>query len=55
MHLLLNEGTQARPSLVSRLSLDVEIKGPIAMVADLNRDGDDDLLVNGTQGTTFVE
>ena len=46
---------QARPSLVSRSSWGVEIKGPIAMVVDLNRDGDDDLLVNGAQGTTFVE
>ncbi|MDC0935304.1 hypothetical protein OAS39_03380, partial [Pirellulales bacterium] len=33
----------------------VKIKGPIAMVADLNRDGDEDLLINGTQGTSFAE
>jgi hypothetical protein len=25
------------------------------MVTDLNRDGDDDLLINGAQGTSFVE
>lgn len=31
------------------------IKSPIAIVTDLNRDGDDDLLVCGTQGTSFVE
>jgi hypothetical protein len=31
------------------------IKSPIATVVDLNRDGDRDLLICGTQGTTFVE
>jgi hypothetical protein len=55
INLLLNEGSAEKAQFGEPTPLDIEIKGPIAMVADLNRDGDDDLLVNGTQGTTFVE
>jgi hypothetical protein len=55
IYLLLNEGSEGDADFGDPIPLDVEIKGPIAMVADLNRDGDEDLLVNGTQGTTFVE
>jgi hypothetical protein len=55
IYLLLNEGSENEAKFGEPVPLEVEIKGPIAMVADLNRDGDEDLLVNGTQGTTFVE
>ncbi|MEX2172191.1 MAG: FG-GAP-like repeat-containing protein [Pirellulales bacterium] len=55
IYVLLNEGSSGAAKFGEPVPLDVEIKGPIAMVADFNRDGDDDLLVNGTQGTTFVE
>lgn len=55
IYVLLNEGSAGDARFGVPVPLDVEIKGPIAMVADFNRDGDEDLLVNGTQGTTFVE
>lgn len=55
IHLLLNEGDNGAAKFGNPVAFDVEVKGPTAMVTDLNGDGDEDLLVNGTQGTTFVE
>ena len=52
---LLNEGSTGNAKFGAPILLNLEIKGPITMVADLNRDGDDDLLINSTQGTIFVE
>ena len=55
IYTILNEGTEAEASFGEPVPLKFEIKGPVTVVADLNRDGDEDLLVNGTQGTSFVE
>ncbi|MEX2310334.1 MAG: FG-GAP-like repeat-containing protein [Pirellulales bacterium] len=56
IYVLLNEAASGAARFRDPVQLDLEIKGPFAiMVADFNRDGDEDLLVNGTQGTSFVE
>ena len=55
IYTILNEGSEGEASFADPVALTLEIKGPVTMVADLNRDGDEDLLVNGTQGTSFVE
>ncbi len=51
----LNVGTSDQVKFEEPVPLDLHVKGPITTVVDLNRDGDEDLLINGTQGTTFVE
>lgn len=55
IYVFLNEGSPGTARFGDGSQLKCTIKGPIAMVADLNRDGDEDLLINGTQGTSFVE
>jgi hypothetical protein len=52
----LNTGDHGRAAFDEGRQLQLpHIKGPSIHVADLNRDGDDDLFISGTQGTTFVE
>jgi hypothetical protein len=55
IYVILNEGPAGECNFDQPKALELEIKGPISMVTDLNRDGDDDLLINGAQGTSFVE
>jgi FG-GAP-like repeat len=56
IYVVRNAGTQGEAPFLEPELLDVfSIKGPIATVVDLNRDGDEDLLISGTQGTSFVE
>jgi hypothetical protein len=55
IYLILNDGITNEAEFGEPVQFDLAIKGPIAMVTDLNRDGDEDLLINGAQGTTFVE
>lgn len=52
----LNTGSDGAAAFDEGTQLDVPaIKGPEVMVADINQDGDDDLIINGTQGTTLLE
>jgi hypothetical protein len=55
IYVFLNEGSSGAVHFGDGIQLSCAIKGPIAMVTDLNRDGDEDLLINGAQGTSFVE
>lgn len=55
IYVFLNEADAGGSRFGEPMLLDVAVKNPIAMLVDLNRDGDDDLVVNGTQGTSFVE
>lgn len=51
-----NAGEQSDSVFLGPEQLDIHtIKGPIATLVDLNRDGDQDLFISGTQGTSFVE
>ncbi len=54
--LFLNGGTDGAATFDEGTQLEVPaIKGPEVIVADMNRDGDADLIINGTQGTTLLE
>jgi VCBS repeat protein len=53
--LILNEGAVNDAKFAEPVPFDLAVKGPVTMVTDLNRDGDDDLLINSAQGTVFVE
>ena len=55
IYVLLNEGSQETVRFGDAVELPLKVKGPTVMVTDLNRDGDEDLLINGTQGTSFAE
>ncbi|HVT30114.1 MAG TPA: VCBS repeat-containing protein, partial [Lacipirellulaceae bacterium] len=55
IYVIFNDGSSNGAHFAEPVSLNLEIKNPIAIAVDLNRDGDDDLLVNGTQGTSFAE
>jgi hypothetical protein len=55
IYVFLNEGDAGESRFGEPMLLDVTVKNPIALFVDLNRDGDDDLVVNGTQGTSFIE
>lgn len=51
-----NTGTDGAAAFDAGTQLDLPaIKGPETMAADMNGDGDVDLLIQGTQGTTLVE
>ena len=55
IYVFLNDGDAGGARFGEPTLLDVTVKNPISIFVDLNRDGDDDLVVNGTQGTSFVE
>ena len=55
IYLILNDGTTNEAKFAEPVAFDLNIKGPITTVTDLNRDGDEDLLIKGAQGTIFVE
>ena len=52
----LNTGDASTANFDSGTQLDLPaIKGPETLAADINGDGDTDLLIQGTQGTTLIE
>jgi len=55
IYVFINEGDPGTARFGEPILLHVAVKNPIVMFVDLNRDGDDDLVINGTQGTSFVE